>query len=189
MYRRSICCVCGVLSLLGCSSPNTTSTGFLGLDREPNHGYVWENPDSLLDYSVIWAPGSRYLDLPNMSAGVEEGAWEPDAGYTLEISYSQPEGVIAIWTEGLANPYHPNVYSGSDVNSWVPAPGYRFVSNDSLEVVPLSSASNSQNASGAAAGIAAIGGLICLLNDNCREFAGDVVREVAVEAAADSLTN
>jgi len=47
---------------------------------QPAPGYRWVS-DAADDQRVIWNPGSRHPQYPNVVAGTAEGGWEPAAGY------------------------------------------------------------------------------------------------------------
>ena len=70
------------------STPGTTTTpsshphvvATADGNRQPAPGYRWVS-DAPGDFRVIWSPGKRHTQHPNVVAGATEGRWEPAPGY------------------------------------------------------------------------------------------------------------
>lgn len=181
-----------LLAVGACSAPNTTSSGFLGLQKELKVGYQWTNPDSLFSHETYWAAGSRYADLPKMRTAEREGAWQADPGYRLFDDAMSPIGIAAKWVPGSVDPEYPNVHAANSEGRWSPDPGYRFLSKNDLRVerIPLPApalATNPSDNSGAiVAGVAAVG---CAFWETCRNAVGDVAKDVVADQISKSISD
>lgn len=60
------------------SNPHVVTTADGNLQPAPGYRWVSEAPD---DQRVIWSPGMRHPQHPNVVAGTTEGRWEPAPGY------------------------------------------------------------------------------------------------------------
>jgi hypothetical protein len=192
-HLKSIVLMSVAMSLTACSVPHTTSSGFLGLHKEPEIGYMWLKPDSFFSYDIIWTPGLRFNFLPNMKTDEKEGVWIADPGYSLVDNDVSPIGLAATWTPGTPHVKFPNVHAAEKEKNWLPDSGFRFVSNDSLLVepipVPIESASTSSSSDGTAVALGIGAAVICAIWDSCRETAVEVGKEAAKDAIVDSITN
>jgi hypothetical protein len=98
-------------------------------DWFPAPGYWWANdvPD---DYSVVWMPGMKHPESPNVYSDKTEGKWVPAFGYK-RVNPESEEDLSVTWVPGMKHPYWPNVVAGEgeQEGELVPAPGYWWTSD------------------------------------------------------------
>jgi len=110
----------------------------------PAPGYRWVTPAEG-DFRVVWAPGTRHREHPNVVAGPQEGSWRPAPGYRW---LNDINGDFRVrWAPGMPHPQYPNILSGDREGSWRPAPGYRWLNDEpgDYRVVPVSQQTRHRN--------------------------------------------
>jgi hypothetical protein len=105
---------------------------------EPGYSWVDDDPDNL---EVVWVPGAKHPQYPNVLASTEPDQWHPAAGY----DWAEAKGVNdmrVVWTPGKRHPDHEHVLAAQKPEEWEPEPGYTWVNDDpnDLSVVPAESA-------------------------------------------------
>lgn len=108
------------------------------LHPEPGYSWVNDEPDNL---DVVWVPGAKHPEQPNVVASTEPDQWRPAAGY----DWAEAKGVNdmrVVWTPGKRHPDHEHVLAAEKAEEWTPEPGYTWVNDDpnDLSVVPAEGA-------------------------------------------------
>jgi hypothetical protein len=106
----------------------------------PEPGYSWVN-DEPNNLEVVWVPGVKHPEQPDVVASTEPDQWRPAAGY----DWAEAKGVNdmrVVWAPGKRHPDHEHVLAGEKAEEWEPEPGYTWVNDDpnDLSVVPADGA-------------------------------------------------
>ncbi|HEX6863928.1 MAG TPA: hypothetical protein VF414_13965 [Thermoanaerobaculia bacterium] len=102
----------------------------------PEPGYSWINDDPH-DHRVVWVPGAKHPEHPNVVASREPDQWRPAAGY----DWAEAKGVDdmrVVWKPGKRHPDHEHVLAAEKEGDWQPEPGYAWINDDpnDLSVAP-----------------------------------------------------
>lgn len=108
------------------------------LHPEPGYSWINDDPDNL---QVVWVPGAKHPEQPNVVASTEPDQWRPAAGY----DWAEAKGVNdmrVVWTPGKRHPDYEHVLAAEKQEEWEPEPGYTWVNDDpnDLSVVPAEGA-------------------------------------------------
>ena len=96
------------------------------LHPEPGYSWVNEDPDNL---QVVWVPGAKHPEQPNVVASTEPDQWRPAAGY----DWAEAKGVNdmrVLWRPGRRHPDHEHVLAAEKPEEWEPEPGYNWLNDD-----------------------------------------------------------
>jgi hypothetical protein len=103
----------------------------------PEPGYSWINDDPN-DHTVVWVPGAKHPEHPNVVASQEPDQWRPAPGY----DWAEAKGVDdmrVVWIPGRPHPDHEHVLAADEEGHWQLEPGYAWVNDDpnDLTVAPV----------------------------------------------------
>lgn len=112
-------------------------------------GYLFPISRAEGDLSVAWHTGLAHPVNPHVLSYSVEGYWVPDPGYALVRKswlsgyyetfepLMQPENLQTEWRPNTLHPNCPWLVSLDKVDTWSPVSGYKFVSNESFDVVKI----------------------------------------------------
>ncbi len=90
----------------------------------PKPGYLWLN-NLPGDYRVVWTPGTKHSEMPNVVASSKVGEFVPVPGYAW--LNDAPGDLRVVWQSGKGVPQHPNVVTSSEEGKYLPGPGYNWL--------------------------------------------------------------
>ena len=103
----------------------------------PEPGYSWINDDPH-DHNVVWVPGAKHPEHPNVVASQVPDQWRPAPGY----DWVEAKGINemrVVWKPGMRHFGHEHVLAAEKEGDWQPEPGYAWVNDDpnNLTVAPI----------------------------------------------------